>query len=788
MIKALDQKLLRDLWSMKGQMLAICLVMASGVSTFVMSLNTLESLQNSQRSYYQTYRFADVFAGLKRAPRSLEERIKEIPGADKIQTRVVMDVNLDVAGMKEPAVGRLISVPDFTEPVLNKPHLRNGRYIESGRRGEVLVSEAFAIAHDLKPGDRVAAIMNGAKEDLKIVGVAISPEYVYQLKGGDLFPDDRHFGVFWMGYEELSSAFNMEGGFNDVSLSLARGASEDEVIKHLDLLIRPYGGLGAYGRDEQLSNRFLSDEIKGLRGTGLIVPLIFLSVAGFLLNVVLSRLISTQREQIAALKAFGYTNLEVGLHYLKLVILVSIISAILGSLVGIRLGKGLTALYAEFYRFPSFEFSLNLKVLLAGFLVSGLSGGVSVLGAVARAVKLPPAEAMRPEPPAVYRQTLIERMGFQRFLSQTMRIILRQIERKPIKTLLSCAGIAVAASLLVMGFSMKDAIDYMIDYQFFQTQRQDLTVTFVEPRGKTVEHEIRKLPGVIHAESFRSAPVRLIAQYHEKRVGLMGLEQGGSLNRLLDDALRPVAVPRAGMLLSSKLAEILHVSTGDRLTVEVLEGKRPIRETIVSGIVEGYTGVAAYMNLNALNRLLKEGPRVSGALIKADSNQTEHLYQTLKETPVVANTAVKETALKSFNETIGENMLRMNLFNLFFACVIACGVVYNIARISLSERSHELATLRVIGFTRYEISAILLGELAVVTLAAIPFGLGLGYFFSWLISLAYDTELYRVPFVVERSTFGSAVVVILLATLASGLIVRRKLDHLDLVSVLKSYD
>ena len=788
MIKSLDRKLLRDLWSMKGQMLAICLVMASGVGTFVMSLNTLESLQTSQADYYQQYRFADVFAGLKRAPRSLGDRIREIPGVDQLQTRVVMDVNLDVAGMPEPAVARLISIPERSRPVLNAPYLRSGRYLEPGRPGEVLASEAFAVAHNLKPGDRVDAIINGSKESLKIVGVAISPEYVYQLKGGDLFPDDRHFGVFWMGYEELSSAFDMEGGFNDLALSLVKGVSEREVIERLDLLIRPYGGLGAYGREEQLSHRFLSDELKGLRGTGLIVPLIFLAVAGFLLNVVMSRLIGTQREQIAALKAFGYTNWEVGFHYIKLVLLISVISAILGSIIGFKLGEGLTALYARFYRFPVFEFSIDLKVMLAGFLVSGVSGGVSVLGAVRRAVTLPPAEAMRPEPPASFRPTLLERAGLQRYLSQTMRIILRQIERKPVKTVLSCAGIAVAASLLVMGHSMNDSIEYMMDYQFFQTQRQDLTVQFIEPRGDEVRHEITRLPGVIHAELFRSVPVRLKSRHREKRIGLMGMEPDGSLNRLLDDDTQPASLPGSGLLLSTKLAEILRVGAGDRLTVEVLEGKRPVRETVVAGTVGGYTGVAAYMRLDALHRLVQEGRKASGAFVTADAREMEGLYLLLKEIPAVAGATVKETALRSFRDTIGENMLTMNFFNLLFACVIACGVVYNIARISLSERSHELATLRVIGFTRYEISLILLGELAVITLLAIPFGLALGYFFSWLVSLAYNTELYRVPFVLERATYGRAVVVILLAATASGLIVRRKLDRLDLVSVLKSYD
>ncbi len=413
-MKALDLKLIRDLLEMKGQMLAICLVIGCGVATFVMSFNTLESLEKSKADYYRDYRFADIFAGIVRAPRSIQNRIAAISGVNQVETRVVMQANLSVEGMDEPAVGRLISIPDRNEPLLNALHIRRGRMIENGRIREVVVSEAFADAHEFEPGDEIEAILNGSKEKLKIVGIAISPEYIYQLQGGSILPDDLHFGVFWMGYEELSSAFDMEGGFNDVSLTLTMEASEPDVIRQLDQILKNYGGLGAHSREEQVSNRFISDEIKNLKGTGLVVPSIFLAVAGFLLNVVMTRLISTQREQIAALKAFGYSNVEVGIHYLKLTLLISLVGAFIGTFVGMQLGKGMTGMYADFYRFPVFDFVVNWKVVMAAILVAIISGTLSVLSAVLHAVKLPAAEAMRPEPPATFRQTLIERMGLQR--------------------------------------------------------------------------------------------------------------------------------------------------------------------------------------------------------------------------------------------------------------------------------------------------------------------------------------------------------------------------------------
>jgi putative ABC transport system permease protein len=186
-IRALDRKLIRDLWAMKGQSLAIASVIAAGVAMFVMYLSNFDSLERTRASYYDTARFADVFALLKRAPLSLEFRIAALPGVEAVSTRVVADVTLDVPGMAEPAAGRLISLPDGGRPPLNDVYLRRGRWIDVTRADEVLASEIFCDAHGFNPGDRVTAIINGRRRSLTIVGVALSPEYVYAIRPGAIF-------------------------------------------------------------------------------------------------------------------------------------------------------------------------------------------------------------------------------------------------------------------------------------------------------------------------------------------------------------------------------------------------------------------------------------------------------------------------------------------------------------------------------------------------------------------------------------------------------------------------
>jgi putative ABC transport system permease protein len=703
---------------------------------------------------------------------------------DQVQTRVVAAVRLEIEGFLDPVTGQLVALPDQGQPLLNRLYLRRGRL--PGRENEVVVSESFAKAHGFELGDRLVAVINGRRETLTLVGVALSPEYIYQISPGALFPDFERYGVLWMGEAPLKAAYDMEGAFNDVVLTLVPGASTEDVLDRLDELLTPYGGLGAYAREDQVSHRYLSEEFRQLEQLATIFPVIFLGVAAFLLNVVVSRLISTQREQIAALKAFGYSNLAVGVHYLKLVLLIVLLGLAGGLALGTWLGQGMSHLYMEFYRFPFLKYRLRPSVAIAAALVSFLAGTLGTLYAVRRAARLPPAEAMRPEPPTVYRETLVERLGLKRLLSQPTRMIARHLERRPVKSLLSVIGIALACAIMMVGSFQKDAVDFMVQVQFGLAQRDDLAVTFVEPTSKKVLYSLASLPGIEHAEPFRAVPVRLHHRHRRYRTAIQGIPPGAELQRLLDAKLKPIALPPAGIVLTDHLGEILGVRPGDVLTVEVLEGSRPVRQVPVAALVKQYIGVGAYMDLTALNRLLREGESVSGAYLAVDSRDLDEVYAALKEMPRIAGAVVRESAIRNFYETMGETLLIFTTINTLLAGTIAFGVVYNNARIALAERSRELASLRVLGFTRAEVSYILLGELAVLTLAAIPVGFVTGRALAAYIVAHLRSDLYRVPLVLAPNTYAFAATVVLVSALLSGLIVRRRLDHLDLVAVLKT--
>lgn len=783
-MKALDQKLFRDLLHMRGQVLAIVLIVACGIASLVTMMSTYSSLKLTQATYYDQYRFADVFVQLKRSPDSLIPRLADIPGVSTVRTRVVKDVTLAVAGLAAPATGRLISIPEQPVPMLNDLFIRTGRYPDSG--DEVLASEAFANANHLALNDTVGAIINGRWQTLRIVGTALSPEYVYEIRGTELVPDNEHFGLLWMQQGALSTAFDMKGAFNDVSLALMPGASEAEVIFQLDQQLEIYGGLGAFGREDQVSNKFISEEIRMLSAQAVLVPGIFLGIAAFLLNLLLSRLVGTQRDQIAVMKAFGYDNIAVGMHYLKLVLVVVLLGASLGSGLGWRLGWGMTRLYADFYHFPLLRYEVQPVVLWTALLVSG---GAAILGAflsVQRAVALPPAEAMRPEPPATYRPTVVERLGLQRWFSAPSRIILRNLERRPLQGLMSVIGIAIAIAILVLGRYFTDAMDALVDIQFRTIQREDVTLVFNNPLSAQAQFELYHLPGVLRAEPFRVVPVRLRFGHLSKLSGITGIEPNSELRRLLDREQRPVTLPPDGVVLSTKLADLLQAHIGDRLTVEVLEGDRPTRTVPVTGIFDELVGISAYMDIHALNRLLREGFTLSGAYLQVDTQVQPQLYAQLKQTPTVASVALRQTTIDQFNEIIAESMAGFTTVLVAFASIIAFGVVYNAARIALSERGRELATLRIIGFTRAEIAFILLGEQAVLLGLAMPVGFALGFALAALMTHFYDWELFRFPLVVTPASYAFAFVVIMTAALVSAGMIRHQLNRLDLIAVLKT--
>ncbi|WP_246179344.1 ABC transporter permease [Microvirga thermotolerans] len=782
-MSVLDRKLVRDLWSQRGQVLTIALLVATGVTVLVGSVSTYVSLLGAQEAYYRESRFADVWADVKRAPRSLVGRIAEIPGMGTVEARIVEDVR--VAWPRSPisVSGRLVSIPDRGQPELNRLRLAKGRWIDTVRRDEILISAAFAEAWAVEPGEPVDVILNGRIQRFHVAGIAYSPEYIYASPPGNPLPDDRAFVVLWAGENAIAAAFDMEGAFNNLTLSLAPEASPAAVIADLDRILDSYGAPGAYERRDQPSNRFLSDELAEQRTLAIAVPLIFFGIASFLLNIVLGRLVSAQREQIAALKALGFPSLPVGLHYVKFVGILCALGAAAGILVGIRYGQGMMNNYRPFFRFPDLDYVFPAWLPLSAVAASFAAAAVGALAAVRRVLGLRPAEAMRPATPHAVRLTL---PGLP--VGPVPKMVLRSLFGRPLRSALTVVGLAFAVPMGVLGLFWWDALDSMVEIQFEGIQRGDAAVTFTDPVPSRAIGEIRQIPGVLAAEGRRTVAVRLRSGHRTYRIGLTGLAQGAELSVPRDRALRALPLPPDGIMISTALADRLGVKVGSLLTIEALEGQRPVRELPVAALVDDLIGFSAYMERSALNRLMHEGDLVTDAALRVDPLRADEVWQSLSERPKVVSTSVKSSWLRVFDETIRGMVAVSAAVLTLFGLLIAVGVVYNSARIAFQERVWELASLRILGFSRAQVSRILFAELGVQILVAIPLGLVLAQGFVALLLGLRDNETFRIPPVIGVSTYASAALTVLAAGFASAFLVRRRIDRLDLVGALKARD
>ena len=783
---ALDRKLVHDLWRLRGQVLAVALVLAAAAATFVLATSVHGSLTETRDAYYARNNFADVVAEMTRAPRSVVARVAEIPGVQRAEGSILQYATLDFPGRSEPVRALFASVNEDGHTALNRVTLLEGRMPRKGEAGEAIVDESFAVANGLKPGSTVDAVIYGTRQRLTVVGVGLAPNYIYALPPGDFIPDNRRFGIFWMGERALEAATDRTEAINALALTLQRGASEADVIRRVDALLAPYGGTGAYGRKDQPSHAFLDNELMQLDAMTTVIPPVFLVVAVFLVQIVLGRMIRTERTQIGLIKAFGYTDAAVGWHYLKFALAIAAIAIAIGMAAGLWMGRAMTELYAEYYRFPFLNHRISPPVFFAA---AGLSIGAAALGALGgmrSAIRLNPAVAMSPPPPPVYRTGLVERLGQKAGFTTVGHMIVRHIARWPGRSAMTVLGVALSVALLFATLQFLDASRTMIDSFFLRGQQQDLTVTFIEPRNERALYELRQIPGVLRVEPVRA--VQLSNGNLTERTAIESARPDSQLTARIDADGSVIELPPAGLMLSRQLADQLSIRAGDRVEVQMLGGRRTETLLPVVRIVDEFVGARAYASDSTLELLARDASPAGAALLRIDPAALDTVLEELKRRPVVLGVTERDAAVRLFEDMIDENLLTMLFFYITFASAIAVGVVYNSARILFAERAHELATLRVLGFFRSEVGVVLLGELALLIAAAIVPGCVIGYWLAQLMTEMFSSDLFRLPFAPSRAAYGWATVIVLAAAFATAFLVALRVLKLDLVAVLKAND
>ena len=782
-IPPLRRKALRDLRRLWAQALAIALVLAAGVATLILGNGAHRALSDTRERYYQDYRFADLSSDVVRAPLALINDIRAIDGVLQADPRIVKLGRPEIEGMNEPASVLLVSAPQADG--LNRLHLREGRLPSADAADEAVVSQDFATAHGLRQGAHLTVVMNGKRRDLAITGIALSPEFIYALGPGEMMPDPRRFGVVWLPRAALERAFDLEGAFSNVALRLAPGVSEARVIAELDRLTGPYGGGGATGRSEQTSHAFLDAELMQLGAMVKVLPPIFLLVAAMLVHMTLSRLITLEREQIGLLKALGYTPFQIAQHYLEFVLLVALVGILTGFAAGAWLGAGLAQLYARFFSFPFLVFGTDLRVYGLAMVVTLIAASGGAVQSLRAVMALPPAVAMAPPAPADYKRGAGRLLALLH-LRQKGRMVARHLLHWPVRTASSVLGMAMAVAILVASLWSFGSIDHMIHVTFRLAERQDVKMVLAAPADLRVMEDIAHLPGVLAAEPFLMIPARISHGARSKRLAVEGRPADASLSRVLSPDLDPMAMPEAGLILSAALADALAARPGDIVQVAFLDGKRAIADLPVSGISLGYVGLGAAMEIGALGRAADSGEQVSGANLLVDPNRQQAFFAAAAAAPRTGFLNVTDLTVARFRATLAENITLMISVYVTLAAIIAVGVVYNFSRIALSEQGRELASLRVLGFSRAEVAAVILLELGVVVALAQPLGWLIGHGIGLAMVAAFSSDLYRVPFIMGSEVYATASLIVIAAALLSALAIRSRVNQLDLIAVLKT--
>ena len=786
--KVLERKLARDLWHLRWQVLAIALLIACGVSVAVMANSAHKALIDAQMRFYADTRFADLFAEAKRVPQSRVSVLGQIEGVAEVDARLKATGLLHLSGQTRPAMARLISLSEGPARTLNGIDLVQGRMAQAGPTNEVVALKTFIDAAGLRLGDRLSATLGGRAISLVIVGAALSPEFVYVPSPDSFLPDDAHQGVFWAHRSTVERAAGSSGIVNLFAFRVLPGKRVEPLLRAIDAQLEAYGAQPAYDRKDQASHAFLSAELKELSTSAVILPPIFLIVATALVHLLITRLVEVEREQIGLLKAFGYSDRVAGWNYLRLAGAIGLVGVVLGGLLGGWLGGAIVGLYREYFRFPQLavQFDWTSFVLTAGFSLAAAVTGSLV--AVGKAVRLSPAVAMQVPRPATFRAGLLDRILPKAYLDQATRMILRTVQRFPGRAAMALSGLCASLALLVGVQFLFDSLERVVDATFYHTQRWSDSASFTEPRAFSAVASLRRVHGVVSAEPVRAVLARFRSAGHRETVRIIGLEPDAHLHRPLDEEGRPVRVGASGIVLSQALAQRLDVRPGGLIWTEIMEGRGAKLALPIVGLASDYSGLNAYMARRDLNRLMGEGDVVSGAelLILADAKPA--FYQSIANIPQIIGASSRDDTVMLWRNIMERSFKTSIGFYLAFAGVIAFGVTYNLGRISLSERGRDLATLQVLGFSQFECAYILMGELALLSLTAVPFGLIGGYGLAQGLAAAYSRDEVRLPPVIGPSSYGVAILVFLVAVLVAALPVARRLWKLDLITVLKTRD
>lgn len=797
------RKIVRDLLAMGGQCAAITAAVFLGVALFVSSWQSYKNLLTSYQSCYRMLKFADFWQSTGPAPRSLVSEVQSLPGVEAAVGRIVQEAPIEQPGTSVPRlIGRFISLPADHRPEVNDVQVTRGRYLTPSARREVLLEHSFAEHHGYRPGDVLRAVVGGASRNFRIVGLVISPEYLYAVPSKEsTIPTPDLFAVVFVAEREAEDLFGLSGRVTDVCVRTQPGPGPERsrrsrswVMAVTRSLFEPYGAEEPVTRERQPSNYVLSMDLKGFSQVALIFPTLFLTAAALTIYTVLSRLVRTQQRQIGYLRASGLDARSVGIHYLIMASIIGVAGVAAGVGCGLLLSVAVTRIYLNALHLPVLVPSSPWGAIAVGTSIGILACFIAALRPALYAAGLRPAEAMRGEAiflgPSVGLLWLIRSL---RRLRTPFRLPVRNLFRHRLRTLYTAAGIACGVVLIVVAQGMYDSSLAAVNLYFHQIRGYDIGVIFAQPRTQAAVSQMARIPGVVRAEGYVDMPVRLVGPGGSISTTIYALFPWTRTVHLVTQDGQPVVNLGRGLYIADAVRKTLGVGPGDLIRVaHARSSRRQPVETVfpVEDVVRSTLGGAAYMRADVLMayfapRLGLSPGSVDGTLLIVEPRYFRATIRRAYDLPGV--TAVENAV--DIRTAVDEMMaLTYALTGVMsaFGLGLTLAIIYNAISMNLFERRAEIASMRAQGVTLREVTWMVTIENLMGSLIGVLPGIPLGRLLLAYILRAYETEMLNLPFSISPRTYCLAVSSVLALTLLCQIPGLRSIRRMDLAAMARA--
>ncbi len=785
-MKKINLILKREIIKGKGQFIAAALVVLIGVTAFLATYTSYLNLNNSAKSYYDKYNLLDYYAQVKSISDNEIQQVGKIQGVKNSSGRICVDITGDM-GSDRRATLRAISVPDNSEPEINRLHFVKGSFFDSNSFDECLISDKFASFYKLKTGDTVKTNIQGNPYEFKIHGIVNSPEYVYAIKSAaTLLTSDGDFGIIYIKESQLKKMTGAGDAFNQVHFTLSEQYNNPDTIKKIENALKPAGFLYGMVRKDLASYAMLSDDINMLEELAVILPLLFLSVAAMIIYVILKRVVNNQRTLIGVMKAFGYSDKKVLKHYISYSLLVALTGAVPGTIFGMGLGALITRMYTQFYNIPELSVKIYWTEMLLGILVSIIFSLVAGYNSTKKILKLEPAQSMRSEPPVSGNKILVEKIKpLWKKLSFGWKMSIRNIFRARQRAVMTMMGFVFTIVLLVGTLFFLDSMNYISDEYYKDFQRQDYKVLFNSPVQYDETYKLLKTEGINKLDPILELPVEIIKDNKKSDMMLTAIGKDNTLYKLKDKEDNKMTVPKGGVILPHSMAEKISVNIGDVVTIKSHVPGFDTAKVKVVGIMKQYIGFSCYMNIEDLKQYTQNQKLANAALIKVNDGMDGKVQHNLYQNKSVDFLESRLTSAETFDKFTGIIYIFIGVL-VAFALVMGGAIVFNSTVINIMERKRELASLKALGYSLKEIKLVILRENMLLGFLSLVPGLILGRLMCGFLANMFNNNYFVMPVIVNIPTYIIAALSIFVFAGFAQFANRKNMTGLDMVETLKN--